>query len=244
MQTRLRNWFRLLAAFIIFGVALALIMDKIVMPVYVRHGKEIVMMDVRKKHTAEAINLLKMGGFGVQVVDTVEGGNLPKGVVVDQQPPPGNMVKKGHVVNLIITGGEHFFQMPNLVGRVLKSATIIIENQKLVLDTVEYLYSSDKPEGVVCEQSLLPGSMVGSNTPVRLVVSRGKPSHQLEVPMLTGLNLEEAKASIRKAGFKIGLIRYVPTPDLTPYTVIDQTPKAGHHYDNPVNIDLQVTNEP
>jgi len=244
MQTRIRNWFRLVAAFIISGVILALVADKIVVPLYVQHGREIAMIDVVKKHTADAVSALKANGFEVQVEDTVESGNLPKGIVIDQQPPPGLMVKKGRVVRLIITGGEHYFAMPNLVGRALKAANIIIDNNKLILDEVEYLYSSDKPEGVVCEQSLLPGSMVKTNTPVRLVVSKGKPSRTLEVPMLTGLSLEEARAAIRKAGFKVGLIRYVPTADLNPYTVIDQTPKPGGHYDNPIGIDLQVTSEP
>jgi serine/threonine-protein kinase len=113
-----------------------------------------------------------------------------------------------------------------------------------VLGDVEYLYSSDKPEGVVCEQSLVPGSMVSVNTPVNLVVSKGKPARVLEVPMLTGLSLEEARDAIRKAGFKVGLIRYVPTSDLNPFTIIDQAPRPGGRYDNPINIDLQVTSEP
>lgn len=244
MLTSIREWLRLIAAFLILGAILALILDKIIMPIYVRHGKEIVMMDVRNKPTAEAVGLLKMDGFEVLVVDTVDRGNLPKGIVIDQQPPPGRMVKRGRIVHLIVTGGVSYFPMPNLVGRALKAATITLDNNKLILDTVEYLYSSDKPEGVVCEQSLLAGSMVSANRPVRLIVSKGRPSRQLEVPMLTGLSLEEARVAIRKAGFKIGLTRYVPTADLNPYTVIDQTPKPGGRYDNPINIDLQVTSEP
>jgi serine/threonine-protein kinase len=244
MQTSVRNGLRLIAAFIIFGAVFAFLIDKILMPLYVHHGKDVAMINVVKKPTAKAISDLKQAGFEVQVMDTVESGSLPKGIVVDQQPPAGRMVKKGRVVRLIITGGEYFFQMPNLVGRALKAANLVLENNKLVLDTVEYLYSSDKPEGVVCEQSLLPGSLVKTNTPVRLVVSKGKPSRTLEVPMLTGLSLDEARTAIRKAGFKVGLVRYVPTADLNPYTVIDQTPKPGGRYDNPTNIDLQVTSEP
>jgi len=244
MYPRVRNWLRLIAAFVIMGVILALIFDKIIMPRYVRHGQEVNMVDVRRKPTTEAVSLLKKSGFEVQVIDTIESGNQPKGIVVDQQPPPGRLVKKGHIVGLVITGGTHFFQMPNLVGRPIKAAKIILDNNKLILDTLAYLYASDIPEGVVSDQSILAGSMVSTNRQVSLVVSKGRPSHQLEVPMLTGLSLEEARVAVSKAGFKVGLIRYVPTADLNPFTVIDQTPKPGRKYDNPINIDLQVTSEP
>jgi len=244
MSTKIRNFLRFIAAFIAVGVVLVLVFDKILMPIYVRHGKEVAMIDVLKLPADKAIQILDANGFEVQVVDTIESGNLPIGIVIDQQPPPGRMVKKGRVVQLVVTGGSRFVRMPNLVGRALKAAQIILENNKLVLDSVEYLYSSEIPEGVVSEQSILPGSMVSINTKVTVVVSKGPPSRKLEVPMLIGLSLTEARASIRKAGFRVGVIRYVPTTDLNPYTVIDQTPKPGGLYDNPINIDLQVTIEP
>jgi len=109
---------------------------------------------------------------------------------------------------------------------------------------VEYIYSSEKPEGVVCEQSLLPGSMVATGTPLRLVVSKGAPPRQLEVPNLIGLSLANARSTIRQAGFRVGLIRYVPNEELNPNTVLDQNPKAGRLYENPIPIDLHVTAEP
>jgi len=42
----------------------------------------------------------------------------------------------------------------------------------------------------------------------------------------------------------VGLIRYVPNEELNPNTVLDQNPKAGRLYENPIPIDLHVTAEP
>jgi beta-lactam-binding protein with PASTA domain len=83
--------------------------------------------------------------------------------------------------------------------------------------------------------------MVSSKDTLELVISKGLPPSQLEVPDLFGMNLDEAKAAIRKAGFKIGTIRYIPNEELVAYTVIRQNPEWGALLDNPVPINLEVT---
>lgn len=244
MQYILRNIWRQFVAFVIFTLMLVLLLDKVIMPIYVRHGKEIKLLDVRKRSAKQAKSALEDSGFEVEIVDTVEVSGVPQGVVIDQQPAPGTLVKAGRVVRLIVTGGKKYFPMPNLVGQVYKAATLALEHSRLELAEVEYVFSSDKPEGVVCEQSVIPGSMVSAGTPVSLKVSKGKPERQYTVPQVVGLSLNDARQELRQAGLRVGIIRYVPNADLNPHTVIDQTPKPGRIYDNPIMVDLQVTTEP
>lgn len=241
MRIRMRNFVRFLIVFIIFTIVVVIVMDKVVMPLYIRHGEKFIMMDVRQKQFGEAKAILAMNGLEVEVVDTVDNSDLLPGTVVDQQPPPGYDVKKGRVIRLVVTGGEKYFQMPNLVGKVLKAAGLEMDHYKLVVDSVIYQYSTDKPKGVVSEQSVPQGVMISSNELVILTVSKGQPPRQLEVPDLFGLNLEGAKRAIRKSGFRMGMIRYIPNPELNPYTVIGQEPKKGELRDKPVTIDLEVT---
>jgi len=61
------------------------------------------------------------------------------------------------------------------------------------------------------------------------------------VPDLFGMNLEEAKAEIRRSGFTMGTIRYIPNDDLVAYTIIGQNPEFGNLFDNSVRINLDVT---
>lgn len=241
MNVRIRNWLRFLIAFIIFTIAFALVMDKLVMPAYVRRGKEIPLVNVLDRPIEEAEALLKLNGFHVEIVDSVENPGLTPGTVVDQMPAPGNYVKQGRVVRLVLVSGEHFFPMPNLIGKVLKAARLQLERNKIRIDSVTYRYSSDKPKGVIMEQTKTPGFMIGSKETVSLVVSKGPPPQRLKVPDLFGMNLESAKRHIRQAGFKMGSIRYIPNDELTAYTVIGQSPEWGTLYDNPVEIDLEVT---
>ncbi|MBC8491694.1 MAG: PASTA domain-containing protein [Candidatus Marinimicrobia bacterium] len=244
MTVKMRNWIRFLLVFFIFTLVFVVIVDKFVLPVYVRHGEEIPLVDVRGRSFDESLIILTMVGFSVEVSDSLENADYPPGTVIDQQPPPGTLVKKGRMVRVVITRGEHFFTMPNLVGKVLKAASLNLQRYHIVTDYISYEFSSDKPRGVVSAQSLRPGLMVSQNDSISLVVSKGPPPRQLEVPDLFGLNLEEAKALIRKEGFKMGTIRYIPNDDLVAYTVIEQDPEYGILYDNPVRINLEVTIAP
>jgi serine/threonine-protein kinase len=241
MRVRTKNLLRFIAAFAIFTIVFSVLMDKLILPLYVRHGQEYELVDVRHKPLPEARSILENNGFESMVSDTLENSDFPPQTVIDQQPPAGYMVKKGRIVKLIISGGERYFPMPKLVGKVLKAADLELERWGVTVDSVVSQFSSDKPVGVVSAQSISPGLMVSTNSHIWLCVSKGVPDKQLEIPDLFGLNLDEAKKVIRKAGHQIGKIRYIQNPDLTPYTVIGQKPEAGKLMDNPVTINLDVS---
>lgn len=241
MTVRMRNWIRFLTVFVIFTIVFVLVMDKVLLPKYVGHGKETPLVDVRGRSLNEAAIILDMLGLHYEIIDSTESNDLPPQTVVDQQPPPKTLVKTGRMIRLVITRGERFFPMPNLVGTVMKAANLILQRYHLKTDSISYAYSSDKPRDVITAQSIPPRQMVTANDSVSLVISKGPPPRQLEVPDLFGLNLDEAKAAIKKAGFRVGSIRYITNDDLVAYTVIGQKPEFGVLYDNAVPINLEVT---
>lgn len=241
MTVRMRNWFRILTVFFIVTLIFVVTMDQFVLPRYVSRGKELTMVEVRNSSYTEAKNILLELGFRAIAVDTLENAELPPETVIDQQPLPGAAVKQGRMVRLVITSGERFFSMPNLVGKVLKAAQLELNRQHLNVSSITEEFSSDKPPGVVTRQSIRPGLMVSSKDALELMISKGPPPSQLEIPDLFGMNLDEAQAAIRKAGFTVGTIRYIPNDELVAYTVIRQHPEWGTLFDNPVPINLEVT---
>jgi serine/threonine-protein kinase len=216
-------------------------MDKVLMPLYVRHGQEVILLDVRNKHIDEAEAILRINGFDIEIIDTIEKLELPPGTVIDQQPPPGYIVKRGRLVKLVVSKGESYYPMPNLVGKVLKAAKLELDQLRIPVEAVLYRYSSEIPEGVVAGQSIEPGLIVSPSTPVTLIVSKGPPEVVLKVPDLIGLNLEEAKRQILKAGFEVGKVRYIPDPEFAPFTVVGQRPEPHEIMDYPTAVDLNVT---
>ena len=237
----LRNVLRFLIALVVFTIVFVLVLDKAVMPLYTRHGNEVVLLDVQNMDIDRASAILHTNRFEIDVTDSVESADMPPGIVIDQQPPPGSRVKRGRIVRLVITSGIKEFPMPNLVGMALPAARLELERHSILVDSLIYNFSSDKPEGVIAGQSIPTDSLVKPQTALVLTVSKGPPPHQLEVPDLFGMNLEGARRVIRRAGFTLGTIRYIPSLDLTPFTVIGQYPEYGTLWDNPIPVDLEVT---
>jgi len=241
MYIRLKNWFRFAIILIGMTVIFALLMDKLVMPIYVRLKQEVPLINVCQMVIDDARKNLEAAGFITEIVDEVENLGLPPGTVMDQQPPAGSMVKPGRVVRLIITSGARYFAMPNLIGKFLKAAQIELDQLRLRVDSLDYQYSSQLPAGVIISQSIEPGFMTIANSTVNLIVSKGKPPRQLEVPDLSGLGLDEARREIKKAGFLQGELREVINQELAARTVVNQKPEPGLRFDNPVRIDLEIT---
>ncbi len=66
-------------------------------------------------------------------------------------------------VDIVISGGEGYtpspivVRIPNVLGKTVDDAALLLVNQKTSLGTVTYVYSSNVPEGLVISQSINPG---------------------------------------------------------------------------------------
>jgi len=241
MIVRVRNLIKFTITLGICSVIFVLVMDKVVMPYYTKQGETVELIDVRNKLYIEAKEILKRSGFTVEVVDSVKSSELPRNTIMEQQPPPGHKVKTGRVIRLVVSKGEDYFPMSNLIGMAYKAAQIEMDRLHLVVDWISYKYSLDKPEGVIIYQSIDPGKQIVSNTSITLEISKGLPPSDLEIPDLFGLNLDNAKEIIHKKGLSVGEIQYVKNSELTPFTVIGQKPEYGKLVNASTAIDLEVT---
>ena len=76
-------------AFILF----TLLMDKLIMPLYIKLGDESEMPDVIEMYVNEARDVLTQKGFQVLVQDSMYDANHEEGYVIEQNPYPYATVK-------------------------------------------------------------------------------------------------------------------------------------------------------
>jgi len=229
---------------IIFGVLsllVILLFDVALMPGYVRKGAGRYMVNVKGKSLQQAEKVLASEGYRSLVSDTLYTASYEAGTIVDQYPAPNTRVKEGRTVRLKIAHPEKMVSIPDLIGRSLRSAELVLNQAGLEIDTVYKEYNSDVPSGNVTWQYPKGGDLLNKGMGLHLTISLGVPPNFYQVPNLFGLSKKKAVNDLEKAGFRLGKIFYRQNEDLIPYTVLDQSIPAETVLEKPSPIDLTVS---
>ncbi|HET8864400.1 MAG TPA: PASTA domain-containing protein [Gracilimonas sp.] len=214
------------AALVLFGALFLLLADKLIMPYYTNYNEGITVPDVTKISLEEAQTLLNGYGLQYEVTERRANSAYPSDYVIDQSPGASNIVKPNRKVYLTVnTEVKPQVEVPMLVDLNLRNAEIQLQNYGLVMGSTSY--ESSRFRNVVLRQSVPAGITVEKGTVVDLVISDGLGERMVTVPEIIGLRLSEAQLSLRRTGLNVGEVRFRPTKDVSPNTVLDYSPKQA-----------------
>ena len=218
-----------------------MLLDKVIMPKYIRHGDVHYMVNVIGKSLKYSQKILISEGYKSLISDTLYTAKFQPGTIVDQYPLPNTRVKQGRTVRLKVAQPEKMVPIPELIGMSLRSAELALNQNGLAVDTVYKEYNSDVPSGNVTWQYPKGGDLLNRGMGIHMTISLGVPPNFFQVPNVFGLSKKKAERDLQKAGFKIGKIYYRQNEDLIPYTVLDQSIPAETVLEEPTAIDLTVS---
>jgi serine/threonine-protein kinase len=118
--------------------------------------------------------------------------NVKKDIIIAHTPPPGLSVKRGVCVDLLVSTGTRptAFKMPDLDGRLLEDAILLIERNNLLLGDVNSVYRKDKLRDAVVGQTPAAGHRVSEGTIVNLEANRKKDTaNQPDLEIRRGIGL-------------------------------------------------------
>jgi len=228
-------------AIFILTVIIITAFELIIMPFYVRHGKSKELVDVTSMDIKSAMIMIKTSGFKVAVTDTIYTGDMEPNIVIDQHPEAGSIIKKGRTVRLKISQADKLVLVPHIVGQSQRSAELLLNKVGLKIGATSKEFSVTHPNGVIVNQIPDSSETLPRGYSVRVVISKGRSPNDIQVPTLFGLSKEAAELKLQKAGLRIGKIHYKQNEDLIPYTVLDQSLKAGTILENSQSIDITVS---
>ena len=148
------------------------------------------------------------------VNDSLHVSAYPGGVILDQLPKGGVVVKPGRKVYVTVNSmRQRMVSVPYVAGRSLRQAKNMLETAGLTIDHLEYAEDiatnyvlAEFVNGEeVLEESELQAEM-GSGVVLRVGVSANSTS--TVVPQVIGRSLFEAKSRLWEAGLNIGEIRF------------------------------------
>lgn len=143
--------------------------------VVLSRGKEMVVVpDLSGKTRIEAEIILEDARLKLGDVYHEPSSEVPRGLVVRQKPAPNLQIERGATVDLYLSRGQDYVEIPNFIGRPLVEVQAELASLGLVANMVTEKYSA-YPRGQILDQEPPPGSVVPLGTPVNFVVS-GSPA--------------------------------------------------------------------
>jgi len=162
-----------------------------------------------------------------------------KGLVLEQNPPPGTIVKAGRRIQLVVSQGVMINTVENYIGRSVDEVrmdlqTLVSSQEAAAADTpvpqlitlkepLMYEFSSENP-GTVLQQKPEPGTSISGPTVLELVVSKGPENAMVKLPNLVGLSLENTLEQIGLTGIDFEFTIRAAQNGETPGTVVAQNP--------------------
>ncbi|MDX1637119.1 MAG: PASTA domain-containing protein [Balneolaceae bacterium] len=218
-----RTFYATLFGILVLGSGTLLVLNEVIMPAYTNYYEGVTVPDVRGISLTEAEELLSSYGLRSEVTDRRANSAFPEDYVIDQTPTPAEIVKPNRKIYLTVnTESQPTVEVPNVVNLSFRNAKIQLQNYGLSVGTVSY--ESSRFKNSVMRQSVEPGRTVDKGTKVDLVVSDGLGEKMVDVPNFVGLRLTEAQQKIRQAGLRVGELRFQPSREVTPNTILDYTP--------------------
>lgn len=150
---------------------------------------------------------------------------------MEQSPEAGSKVIAGSQVKLVVSASTDDINVPNIYNLNEEKAKKALSNEGLVNYKFTTISSETVEEGLVVYTEPKAGTVVSSDTQIVVFVSSGPTTKEvinIEVPDVTGLKQEGARAFLEKMGFNSNNISFVTQDDLRPKgIVISQSPAAG-----------------
>jgi serine/threonine-protein kinase len=197
-------------------------------------GEKVDVPRVVGKQVLEARDRLEKAGFKVREVRAPSPEEI--GVVVDQDPNPGEEAEKGSVVELEVSQGPGEVRVPSVEN--LPERLAIKELNDVGLKANVDRESSDTiREGLAIRTVPRGGAEVQRGTRVKLFVSSGP--EQVIVPDVIGLSRESAEGRLRDEGLSVSVEEV--ESDEPEDEVISQTPAGGTSVEQGSAVTISVS---
>ena len=199
-------------ALVFLGVALA---SFIAMALGTRHSAKRTVPDFVGLRINDAEYFAKRRNLNIIINDSLHVSAYPGGVVLDQLPKGGVVVKPGRKVYITINASrQRMVTVPYVAGRSLRQAKNMLETAGLTIERLEYVEDiatnyvlEEVVNGItVLEDSLAVQTEMGSG--VLLRVGLAPSDTHTATPQLVGRTLHEAKSRLWESGLNIGEIRF------------------------------------
>ncbi|WP_327119430.1 Stk1 family PASTA domain-containing Ser/Thr kinase [Streptomyces sp. NBC_01341] len=180
-------------------------------------------------------------GLDVKGVERAYSDTVERGTVISSDPGSGERIRGNDAVGLVISRGPEIVKVPDVGGLTLADARRELRKAGLAPGMVTREFSEETGTGEVIRTDPETGAERHADSAVALVVSKGSP---VDVPDVTGLGVDEAKAALEDAGLKAEVLPgRVESPE-EQGGIARQSPESGTEAAEGDTVELTVSKGP
>jgi len=217
----------------------------------VRGAEQVMVPEVTGKELTDALLELQAKELYPRLQLRYSQTSRDKGLIIEQEPKPGTIVKAGRRVRLVVSQGVIINKVENFIGRNVDEVrmdllTLYSSSGSVPLFTIRepmmYEHSAENP-GTILAQKPEAGTDISGVTTLEFVVSMGRDNASVTVPQLAGLNLSRALDLISGSGVNYHFTTRQRSGDESGETVVSQNPPANTviSLDTVVNLTLTAS---
>ncbi|HMA66295.1 MAG TPA: PASTA domain-containing protein [Desulfosalsimonadaceae bacterium] len=200
----------------------------------------VVVPNLSGRQAVQVLELLSGLGLNTRVEENRYSPEVPKDMVISQQPEPGTVIKKGREVRVILSKGPKTLSAPKLVGIALQRAETILANNGLEHGSTARTFHAKVPKDSILAQNPPGGATVEKGEKIDLLISLGPRPNSRKMPDITGIPLEKAMEVLESRGLSLGRLQTVHLDARMPDLVVEQNPLSGYYIESEQAVDLTV----
>jgi len=191
--------------------------------------------DVIGESVTDAQTLLEAQGLVGDAFEEVASDEIQRGLIANQIPPAGTLVRDGSLVQLSVSSGPEMVTVPPITGLPEVEASELLNDAGLRIGSRQPVFSTEVESGNVVESTPAPGEEVSVGSAVDLVISRGQ-----EVVRVLDVTLQSEANAIRilEGQQLLVLVEREFSPSVEEGVVVSQEPGAGEEL--PVGSEVTI----
>ncbi len=189
---------------------------------------------------SSAESVLDEHGLRAEVIASQHHEEIPANHIISQQPPPGEPVRRGQMIQLTVSEGPHWIEggVPDVVGLTRLEARVELENVGLEAEYSER-YHDEVAAGRIIDQVPSEGTRVQRGTVVQLEVSKGIEPKPFALHGYVGKLIDDVLDDFEELGLESKIVR--EEADFPPDRVVAQDPEVGTEVSAGDTISLVVS---
>ncbi len=206
--------------------------------IVIKSPEEVLVPDVTGKDLTVALQEMQVKELYPKIQLRYSETNEGKGLILEQTPSGGSIVKAGRRINLVVSQGAILDRVGDYVGLQVEDLraqlqTLFSASSTPMIKISEVLmYQADESEpGTILEQNPPANTNIARPITLELVVSSGIDDDIASVPNLVGLSLNDALLQLNRNKVLFMFTKQEPTEGQEPGVILSQTwPQNGEEY--------------